>query len=147
MDPGEGQVGARAALRGALDRLDRLAPQSSARALAELADEILATAALLKGQPRLRRALSDPGRASADRADLLGSLLGAKIHGEALELLQMLVAGRWSTPGALLNGAEQLGVEALLASADRAGELAEVEDELFRFGQTVDANVELAAAL
>jgi F-type H+-transporting ATPase subunit delta len=42
---------------------------------------------------------------------------------------------------------ERLGVEALLASADAAGELIDVEDELFRFGQLVDGDLGLAAAL
>ena len=56
-------------------------------------------------------------------------------------------AGRWSTPSELLDATERLGVEALLAGADAAGELAEVEDELFRFGQVVDGDPALAAAL
>ena len=38
-------------------------------------------------------------------------------------------------------------MEALLAGADRADELAEVEDELFRFGQVVYGHVTLAGAL
>ena len=57
------------------------------------------------------------------------------------------MAGRWSSPTELLDATERLGVEALLASADSAGELAEVEDELFRFGQVVDGDAALAAAL
>jgi F-type H+-transporting ATPase subunit delta len=42
---------------------------------------------------------------------------------------------------------ERLGVEALLAGAEAVGELIDVEDELFRFGQLVDGNLDLAAAL
>ena len=47
----------------------------------------------------------------------------------------------------LLDAVERLGVEALLASAERAGDLADVEDELFRFGQIVAGDPALAAAL
>jgi F-type H+-transporting ATPase subunit delta len=47
----------------------------------------------------------------------------------------------------LLDGTERLGVEALLASADKAGDLGEVEDELFRFGQVVSGQSALSNAL
>src|SRR5262249_61904088 len=40
-----------------------------------------------------------------------------------------------------------LGVEGLPARADRAADLNEVEDELFRFGQVIDGSPELAAVL
>jgi F-type H+-transporting ATPase subunit delta len=70
-----------------------------------------------------------------------------KVGEDAEALLRLLVGGHWSTSIELLNAVERLGAEALLASADSAGELAEVEDELFRFGQLVDGNNDLAAAL
>src|SRR5690606_9122819 len=54
---------------------------------------------------------------------------------------------RWSAPSELLTATERLGIEALMASAQVAGDLADVEDELFRFGQIVDATHDLAAAL
>ncbi|HEX6873080.1 MAG TPA: F0F1 ATP synthase subunit delta, partial [Micromonosporaceae bacterium] len=101
----------------------------------------------LQRQPRLRRALSDPARSGTDRAGLLASLLDGKVAEDTLTLLRTLVAGRWSSGSELLDAVERLGIEALLASADSAGELAEVEDELFRFGQVANGNNELAAAL
>ena len=58
----------------------------------------------------------------------------------------MVASGRWSSAHELLDGVEQLGIDALLASAERAGDLGEVEDELFRFGQVVDGSPELAAS-
>ena len=115
--------------------------------LAGVADEILAVADLLDKQPRLRRALSDPARSAEDRAGLLGSLVDGKVSADAATLLKTLVHGRWSSSGELLNATERLGVETLLASAESGGELAEVEDELFRFGQVVNGNDELAATL
>jgi F-type H+-transporting ATPase subunit delta len=118
-----------------------------ARVLASLGDEILAVADLLRGQPRLRRALSDPGRGGHDRVALLRSLLDNRISANAVAVVGELVTGRWSAPSELLDATERLGVEALLASADAAGELADVEDELFRFGKIVDAYPTLAAEL
>jgi F-type H+-transporting ATPase subunit delta len=131
----------------ALDQLESVAGQTEPADLAAIAEEILSVAEVLAQQPRLRRALSDPGRESADRVDLLRSLLAGKMSARGLELLSTLVGGRWSTASELLEACERLGVEALLASADRADELREVEDELFRFGRTVDGNAPLALAL
>jgi F-type H+-transporting ATPase subunit delta len=130
-----------------LERLEELAANSEPAAVATGADEVLAVADLLRREPRLRRALSDPARSGKDRAGMLGSLLAGKVGPGALDLLTALVAGRWSTPTELLDATEQLGAEGLLISAERSGDLAEVEDELFRFGQIVNGDHRLAAAL
>src|SRR5262245_8100078 len=102
---------------------------------------------MLGEQPGLRRALADPARAGEDRAGLLDGLLDGKGGEDSRSLLRILIAGRWSSGVDLLNSVERLGVEALLASAESANELSEVEDELFRFGQVVDGDLELGAAL
>jgi F-type H+-transporting ATPase subunit delta len=137
----------RASYAQALDRLNSLATGDRPVPLAGVADDILAVARLLDGEPRLRRALADPGRLGSDRAALLGTLLAGKVADDTQELLRTLVSGHWSSSIELLDATERLGVEALLASAESAGELSEVEDELFRFGQIVDADPPLAAAL
>ena len=131
----------------AVERLDSMTTGDRPVPLAGVGDEILAFAALLGREPRLRRALSDPSRDGSDRAGLVVSLLGDKVGEDTRTLLSTLVGGHWSAPSELLTATERLGIEVLLASADSAGELAEVEDELFRFGQVVDASQDLAAAL
>jgi F-type H+-transporting ATPase subunit delta len=131
----------------AVERLESLSTGERPVPLAGVADDILAAAGLLAKQPRLRRALADPARSPEDRAGLLGSLVDGKISADAATLLKTLVHGRWSSSGELLNATERLGVETLLASAESGGELAEVEDELFRFGQVVNGDDELAATL
>jgi F-type H+-transporting ATPase subunit delta len=115
--------------------------------VADVADEILAVGRLLAGQPQLRRALANATRSGEERVALLRSLLQGKIDDDALDLVGALVAGRWPLPGELLDGVERLGVDALMASAERADSLAEVEDELFRFAQIVAGDPQLAAAL
>jgi F-type H+-transporting ATPase subunit delta len=141
------QAASRQAYATARERLDAFADGAPPEQLRTLADDLLAVAGLVAREVRLRRALSDPARAGADRARLLRGLLGDRVGEPAQELLDTLVAGRWSAASELLDGCEQLGVQALLASADRAGQLAEVEDELFRFGQVVAGNPALAAAI
>jgi F-type H+-transporting ATPase subunit delta len=131
----------------AVARLESIVPDTSPEDLSATAEEVLAVADMLRREPRLRRALSDPARTGADRVELLRSLLGGKVSARAADLLATLVGGRWSASAELLDAVETLGVEAILAGADRAGDLAEVEDELFRFGQVVNGNLELAAAV
>lgn len=115
--------------------------------LRTVADELSAVAGLLARQARLRRALADPARPGEERAGLLRSLLGSQVGEQTKQLLDTLVAGRWSTASELLAGCEQLAVQALFASSEVAGDLAEVEDELFRFRQMVAGDLELATAL
>ena len=131
----------------AADSLTEYAAKAQPLALATAGDEILAVADLLRREPRLRRALADSSRDADERAGLLGAVLQGKVGDAALGLLTALVRGRWSAPSELLDSVERLGVEALLAGAERAGELADVEDELFRFGQVVRGDAPLAAAL
>jgi F-type H+-transporting ATPase subunit delta len=152
------QAASRQSYAAARERLDEYADGAAPEELRTVGDELLAVAGLLAGQVRLRRALSDPGRPGPDRGALLRDLLGDRVGEPTRELLDTLVAGRWSAPSELLDGCEQLGVQALLASASAgagtgagrdgaAGELAEVEDELFRFGQVVAGDPALAAAI
>jgi F-type H+-transporting ATPase subunit delta len=137
----------RDALAAATAKLSADATKVTAAQLATVADEILSVAGLLRAQPRLRRALTDPARSGADRADLLRSLLAGKLSQITVDTLATLASGRFSSGSEILDAAERLGADALLDSADRAGDLADIEDELFRFGQIVSGNGELAVTL
>ncbi|MEU5938774.1 F0F1 ATP synthase subunit delta [Micromonospora sp. NPDC047548] len=141
------QAASRESYTVAAERLDAYVRGAEPSAVVSTADDILSVADLLRREPRLRRALSDPARSGEDRAGLLTGILGGKVGADALDLLTGLVSGRWSAPSELLDGTERLGVEALLASADRSGDLGEVEDELFRFGQVVSGQSALSNAL
>ncbi|MEU4559592.1 F0F1 ATP synthase subunit delta [Actinoplanes sp. NPDC023936] len=131
----------------ASDRLTAETASATAAQLASVADEILSVAGLLRAQPRLRRALTDPSRSGADRAELLKSLLAGKLAETTVNVLGTLVSGRFSRPSDLLDATERLGVETLLASAERDGKLGDVEDELFRFSQIVAGDSTLAVTL
>jgi F-type H+-transporting ATPase subunit delta len=141
------QAASRESYAATVEQLETVVASASPAELSTTADEILDVAGLLRGEPRLRRALADPSRAGADRSGLVRSMLGGRISDRAITLLGVLVSGRWSSPVELLDATEKLGVETLLASAEKADDLGEVEDELFRFGQVVDANPGLAAVL
>src|SRR5688500_17630048 len=115
----------------AVDGLNEYAAEATPEQLTSTGDEILAVADLLRREPRLRRALADASREADERSGLLAALLDGKVGDATLTLLTALVRGRWSVPSELLDAAERLGVETLFAGADRADELADVEDELF----------------
>ncbi len=141
------RAASRETFRAASEELDALAKTADPATLSAIGDELMAVAVLLGREPRLRRALADPARAGSERAGLLGDLVAGKVSTDTGKLLSTLAGGRWSSTAELLDGVELLGVDALLASVSAQGDLGEVEDELFRFGQVVDASPELAAAL
>lgn len=131
----------------AAEKLTADTRRATAAQLATIADEILSVARVLRGQPRLRRALTDPSRGGDDRAELFRSLVAGKLGTATVDTLATLVAGRFTRPTELLDATERLGVDTILAAADKAGKLADVEDELFRFGQVVSGDLELAVTL
>lgn len=141
------QAASRQSYAAARERLNAYADGADPQELRTVSDELLAVARLLAGQVPLRRALADPSRAGDERAALLRGLLGRQISEQTGALLDALVSGRWSTAHELLDGCEQLAVQALLASAEREDVLGEVEDELFRFSQVAAGDPELAAVL
>jgi F-type H+-transporting ATPase subunit delta len=140
-------TGSRQALAAASEKLTADTVKVTATQLATVADEILSVAGLLRAQPRLRRALTDPARSGADRAELLRALLAGKLSEITVDALATLVNNRFGSGSELLDATERLGAEALLDSGDRAGDLADIEDELFRFGQIVSGSGELAVTL
>jgi F-type H+-transporting ATPase subunit delta len=142
---------------------------------ADVAEDLAAVRDLLGRSDDLRAVLADPGVAAHTRRALLADLLGGKIGSGTLGLLDhavevgrapelpedvaslaqraaaardgLVVAG----PGVLSrHGAEDRldgYATAVLAPVRDAGGLAEVEDELFRFGRVVAGSPELADAL
>ena len=137
----------RESLKAARDRLQEIAHSVDAATRTTLADELEAFAALIGREPTLRRALADPGAAGERRRELLDAVLSGKVSGETLSVLETLVEGRWSSTADLVDGAEILAVDALLHGAESNGQLADVEDELFRFSRIVAGSPELAVIL
>lgn len=127
------------------ERLETLLNSSEVDS-AGLGDDLFAVTALLVANPGLRRALSDPARTGDDKATLVGRLLTGKISGQALDLLAGLVRTPWSDPGDLPEAIDALAVTSVLFTAERAGRLDSVEDELFRFARTVAGDVLLRDA-
>jgi F-type H+-transporting ATPase subunit delta len=137
----------RESLRAAQERLDAHLDQVPPGAADELAAELLAVVDLMDQQPALRRLLTDPGTGPDARVALLDRLFSGKLGSATLEQLRPLAAARWSSPGDLSDTVELLAFQANLAVAERAGELDEVQDELFRFSRILEGQPELRRLL
>jgi F-type H+-transporting ATPase subunit delta len=120
---------------------------STAEGMTSLAEDLYAVVEMLIAQPQLRRILSDPTTPPEGRAELAGRLFDGKIGTSALQVLRDAVALRWSSPFDLLDALESSADDVLFAAAEQAGELDEVEDELFRFERVLDAQSRLTTTL
>jgi F-type H+-transporting ATPase subunit delta len=149
--PASGPLAALAHLRDAiksqlLDQPDPLAALPPEE-FAGLAGELHQVSRLLEVQPRLRRALGDPSTSADRRTGFARNLLTGKISDSALSLVAQAVSLRWSNPWDLTDALSIVGDELLLDSAQRAGHLDNVEDELFRFGRILRAQDDLRGLL
>jgi F-type H+-transporting ATPase subunit delta len=135
----------RASLADAKERL-RVAAGRAARP-AELGGELFAVTALLDSERPLRRALADPASARSARAGLAGAVLGSRVSETAASLVAEVASSQWASPADLTDAIEQLAVLAVVTEAERAGQLDDLEDDLFRFGRVLGGQAELRAAL
>ncbi len=119
----------------------------SSDALRTIAADLYAVAGALVELPRVRRSLGDPATDAGRRAELLASLLRGKIDAPALEIAQVIVRERWSSPWDMCDALETAGDDALFAAAERDQVLERVVDELFRFERILDRESELAVQL
>jgi len=113
----------------------------------ELGEELFAVAHLLDREPGLRRALTDVTSPRAARSGLARRLLDGRVSAATVDLVSGMADLRWSSPRDLADAAEELGVLATAAAAEGAGELDDLEDELFRFGRIVGTEPALRSAL
>ncbi|MEQ4204380.1 F0F1 ATP synthase subunit delta [Actinopolymorpha sp. B9G3] len=109
--------------------------------------ELFAVTALLDEETALRRALTDPARTPQERARLAEELLGNRIGADAQAVVTTAVKGAWARTRDLADALEHAGVLALIRSADSAGRLDDLEDELFRFARLIENDARLAQAL
>ncbi|WP_404381420.1 F0F1 ATP synthase subunit delta [Knoellia locipacati] len=125
------------ALAAALDGVDRAA----------LSEELFSIATAIEGNSGLRRAFADPSREGSAKRDLADRIFGGKVSEAANTVTGEVVAQRWSSEGDLSDTLEALAVRALLASAEKAGRIDTVENELFRFERIVAGDTGLRDTL
>ncbi|MGH8867291.1 MAG: F0F1 ATP synthase subunit delta [Actinomycetes bacterium] len=129
------------------ERLESAARDLDAEGQRRLGGDLLAVARLLHRESRLRRVVSDPALPPERRAQLLGQFLTDRLSAPATQVAEELAGATWARPRDVVDAADALGAQALFASAERAGTLDDVEDELFRFSRILDREPRLRAAL
>ncbi|WP_298459393.1 F0F1 ATP synthase subunit delta [uncultured Cellulomonas sp.] len=120
----------RGSLQGVADRFEPVLVAAGVEA-AEVGEQMFALVDALDSSGSLRRTLTDPS-IDGEAKSALARRLMADARPGAADVVADLAAQRWSAEDDLSEAVEELGFWALLASADAAGELARVEDELFQ---------------
>ncbi|AUS79851.1 F0F1 ATP synthase subunit delta [Actinoalloteichus sp. AHMU CJ021] len=133
----------RDAFAAAAERLRAELDGVTGEELAGVGEDLGAVSRLLGRESSLRRSLADAASEPAHRESLVREVLGRKIGARALNVLATVVTARWSSPRELVEGVSRLSWEAMLISAERAGRLDTVEDELFRLGRIVASQPDL----
>jgi F-type H+-transporting ATPase subunit delta len=137
----------RLALTDLLDRIGEIADGLDDDGLSTLADDLTTVAALLIRESVVTRYLTQPSEDASSRVRLVERLVSGKVGEPALEVVKAAVAERWSAQSDLVDAVELGAQQAQLIRAEKAGQLDEVEDQLFRFSRVLDANPRLAILL
>ena len=91
-------------LADAIEHLSEVATvRSAASDAGRLADELFSFAQTVQENPELRDALSDPGRSTADKAELVDSLLAGTALPATVTLAKQALAGTYRTVAAALT--------------------------------------------
>jgi ATP synthase F0 subunit b/ATP synthase F1 delta subunit len=115
--------------------------------LSTLADDLTSVAGLLIHESAVTRHLTVPAEDAAPRVRLLERLVSGKVGQPALDVLKKAVSERWSVEHDLVDALELVARQALLIRAERAGQVDDVEEQLFRFSRILDAQPRLALLL
>jgi F-type H+-transporting ATPase subunit delta len=137
----------RLALTGLLDKFGGIADGLDDKGLSTLADDLTAVAALLIRESVLTRYLTQPSEDSSPRVHLVERLVSGKVGGPALDVVKAAVAERWSADTDLVDAIELSARQAQLIRAEKAGDVDEVEEQLFRFSRILNAQPQLAILL
>jgi len=137
----------RLALTGLLDKFNELADGLDDDGLSTLANDLTSIAELLNRETVVTRYLTQPAEDATPRVRLLERLVSGKVSEPALDVAKTAVSERWSAESDLVDAIELAGRQALLIRADKAGQLDDVEEQLFRFSRILDTQPRLAILL
>lgn len=141
----------RAASRDSLaalsSRFDEVSADLDAGQLTTLAGDLASIVKLLRREPLLARHLADPSGPTAARVQLVDRLLTGKVSDPAIEIAREAASQRWSSTTDLEFGVQHLASLTLLVRAERDDQIADVEEQLFRFSRILDAEPQLITLL
>jgi F-type H+-transporting ATPase subunit delta len=112
---------------------------------AELGEQLLAIAEVLRAEPALRRVYTDASVDNEAKAGLAENVFAGKVADPTLEVARAAVQQRWTSSSDLAEVLEELGVQALVRSA--GAQAPRVTDELFAIAQMIGSTPDLRDAL
>ncbi|TPW75974.1 F0F1 ATP synthase subunit delta [Schumannella soli] len=110
---------------------------------ASTGEQLLAAARAIDSSSQLRSLLADPSVSGDDKRAIVSRVFGS-LDGVASAVLVAAAEQRWSSPADLVDGVEELGIRAVVASAPKT---ASVERELFDVQRVVASDPELELAV
>lgn len=137
----------RAAVLNVTGTYTELAATLDSAQLSLIADELVSVAELFEDQDIIARYLTQPSDDPQPRIQLLDRLVSGKVADATLSVLKAAVTQRWSVSTDLIDCLEHISRQALFDVAEQAGQISEVEDQLFRFSRLLDAQPRLAILL
>jgi F-type H+-transporting ATPase subunit delta len=106
------------------------------------AEGLFGAAASLAGSAPLRSMLTDSGRSTEEKSQIVRKVFGSQLTDSALSLVLATVSARWSSQDDLVAGIEQLALRAAASSAE-----SDLASEIFEVAQTVQSDASLEFAL
>ncbi|MDT5172539.1 MAG: F-type H+-transporting ATPase subunit b atpH, partial [Mycobacterium sp.] len=125
----------REALTNLLERFGEIAEGLDDKGLSALTDDLTSVATMLIRETVVARYLTSPAEDASPRVRLIERLVSDQVGEPALDVLKSAVSERWSADSDLVDAVELVSRQALLIRAERAEQLDEVEDQLFRFSR------------
>ncbi len=111
----------------------------------QVAGELYDVAGLVRGEPGLRRVVTDASLPAEAKQGLVTQVFEGKVDAATLDLLTAAAGLRWTVTRDLPDALERLSEVAVVVSV--GGDADRLTDELFVLGQTVTANAGLRDAL
>ena len=125
--------------------LEKLISAVDAATAAKISADLFAMVKVLDSSSAVRRALTDYARDESAKSTLGKDIFKGLGSVKALEIFSKMAGLRWSSPRDFGNVLEFLGVQALVASAEKSGSLADLESEILAVSETIAKSPELRA--
>jgi len=132
-------------LRATLEALDEALGDGADGAA--VGADLFVVADVLREQPALRRAATDPRIEGETKAALVRDVFGPHLGEAAMQVVAESVAHRWAAGHDLPDALAHVAVVSDVKAADARGDGDTLEEELFRFSRTVAEHPELRDAL
>lgn len=97
---------------------------------AQIGEDLFGASDLLTSTHSLCDSLTDPSRSNTDKLALAKEVFGPVVSGAALEVLDTLVEGHWSSPGAFSKAVGELGLDSYILMAMHGDECDSLCQEL-----------------